>query len=115
MAEFLHILAQEYAYPQLTGEVLKELSNKDFNSNDTKGPKSVSAFLMKISELQPQLVNKHMTLLSELLKSEVHWSSMIARTCTNGSLGLHVTDGGDPSVRQPNNHAWPAVRTRPNR
>jgi len=45
MAEFLHILAEQYDYQQLSDEILRELSNKEFNSNDTKGPKSVSSFI----------------------------------------------------------------------
>lgn len=88
MAEFLQILAEQYDYPQLTEEILRfappskdentvgliscrELSNKDFNANDTRGPKSVSAFMVKLSELAPRLVIKQMMLLIKLLDSEV--------------------------------------------
>lgn len=87
MAEFLHILAEQYDYPQLSDEILKyevfmygaeqqliqhrELGNKEFNSNDTRGPKSVSIFMVKLSELAPRLVNKQMTLLAKQLDSEV--------------------------------------------
>ena len=49
----------------------RDLSNKEFNSNDTRGPKSVSAFIIKLSELAPRLVNKQMTLLVKQLDSEV--------------------------------------------
>lgn len=49
----------------------RELSNKEFNSNDTKGPKSVSTFVIKLSELAPRLVIKQMTLLAKQLDSEV--------------------------------------------
>jgi len=70
MAEFLHILAEQYDYPQLADEVLRELSNKEFNSNDTKGPKSVSAFMIRLSELAPRLVIKQVTLLAKQLDSE---------------------------------------------
>ncbi|TFB02917.1 Condensin complex subunit 1 [Trichoderma ghanense] len=70
MAEFLHILAETYDYPQLTDEVLREISNKEFNSNDTRGPKSVSAFIAKLSELAPRLVIKQMTMLAKQLDSE---------------------------------------------
>jgi condensin complex subunit 1 len=88
MAEFLHILAEQYDYPQLSDEILKyldvsrittglrlidrrELGNKEFNSNDTRGPKSVSAFIVKLSELAPRLIIKQMTLLAKQLDSEV--------------------------------------------
>ncbi|GKZ27887.1 condensin complex subunit, partial [Aspergillus brasiliensis] len=70
MAEFLHILAEQYDYPQLSDEILKELGNKEFNSNDTRGPKSVSAFIVKLSELTPRLIIKQMTLLAKQLDSE---------------------------------------------
>ena len=70
MAEFLHILSEQYDYQQLTDEILRELSNKEFNSNDTRGPKSVSSFIVKLSELQPKLVMKQMTLLAKQMDSE---------------------------------------------
>ena len=72
MAEFLHILTEQYDYAQLSDEILRELSNKEFNSNDTKGPKSVSAFIIKLSELEPRLIIKQMTLLAKQLDSEAY-------------------------------------------
>ena len=70
MAEFLHILSEQYDYPQLTDEVLRDLSNKEFNNSDTRGPKSVSTFFIKLSELAPRLIIKQMTLLIKQLDSE---------------------------------------------
>ena len=49
----------------------REVSNKEFNSNDTRGPKSISAFIVKLSDLAPRLVIKQMTLLAKQLDSEV--------------------------------------------
>jgi len=49
----------------------RELGNKEFNSNDTRGPKSVSSFIIKLSELAPRLIIKQMTLLAKQLDSEV--------------------------------------------
>lgn len=72
MAEFLHILSEQYDYPQLSDEILRELSNKEFNSNDTKGPKSISTFIIKLSELEPRLVVKQMGLLAKFLDSEAY-------------------------------------------
>ncbi|EER42782.1 condensin [Histoplasma capsulatum H143] len=60
MAEFLHILAEQ------------EIGNKEFNSNDSKGPKSVSAFIIRLSELAPRLIIKQMTLLAKQLDSEAY-------------------------------------------
>lgn len=87
MAEFLFILSEQYDYPQLTEEILRELSGKEFNSNDAKGPKSVSTFVTKISELAPRLVIKQMTLLAKLLDSDV--SSSRIMKCSTGSLTLY--------------------------
>src|SRR3979411_1415784 len=70
MAEFLHILSEQYDYPQLADEILRELSNKEFNSNDTKGPKSVSTFMVKFSELAHRAVIKQMTMIAKQLDSE---------------------------------------------
>jgi len=49
----------------------RELSNKEYNSNDLKGPKSVSIFIAKLSQLCPRLVIKQMILLIRLLDNEV--------------------------------------------
>ena len=49
----------------------REVSSKEFNSNDMRGPKSISAFIVKLSELAPRLVIKQMTLLAKQLDSEV--------------------------------------------
>lgn len=55
----------------VANSICREISNKEFNSNDTRGPKSVSAFIIKLSELAPRLVIKQMTLLVKQLDSEV--------------------------------------------
>jgi condensin complex subunit 1 len=70
MAELLFTLADAYDYPQLTEDVLKDISSKEFSATDLKGPKSISTFLSKISELTPHLVIRQMTLLANLLDSE---------------------------------------------
>lgn len=84
MAEFLHILSEQYDYPQLSEEILREISNKEFNSNDTKGPKSVSTFIAKLSELVPRLVIKQMTMLAKQLDSEVSIRTAHRLKCKNG-------------------------------
>ncbi|KAI1767173.1 condensin component [Hypoxylon sp. FL1150] len=84
MAEFLHILSEQYDYPQLADEILREISNKEFNSNDTKGPKSVSSFIIKLSELVPRLVIKQMTMLAKQLDSESYTlRSSLIEVCGN--------------------------------
>lgn len=109
MAEFLHILSEQYDYPQLIDEVLRyfwsiciasmiltnhcrDLSNKEFNNNDTRGPKSVSTFIIKLSELVPRLVIKQMTLLVKQLDSEVSWFPWFLSPVTILiSSGLHAS------------------------
>ncbi|CAJ2508488.1 Uu.00g135140.m01.CDS01 [Anthostomella pinea] len=84
MAEFLHILAEQYDYPQLADEILREIGNKEFNSNDTRGPKSVSTFIVKLSDLVPRLVIKQMTMLAKQLDSESHTlRSSLIEVCGN--------------------------------
>ncbi|KAK6062645.1 Condensin complex subunit 1 [Seiridium cupressi] len=84
MAEFLHILSEQYDYPQLADETLRELSNKEFSTNDTRGPKSVSSFVVKLSELSPRLVIKQMTMLAKQLDSESHTlRSSLIEVCGN--------------------------------
>ncbi|KAI1082545.1 condensin component [Whalleya microplaca] len=90
MAEFLHILSEQYDYPQLADEVLREISNKEFNTNDTKGPKSVSSFIVKLSELVPRLVIKQMTMLAKQLDSEAYTlRSSLIEVC--GNMITHLT------------------------
>jgi condensin complex subunit 1 len=69
MAELLQVLNDQYDYPQLTDDVLREVSNKEFNSNDNNGPKQISLFIIKISELVPRILLKQMTLVSQLLNN----------------------------------------------
>ena len=49
----------------------REISNKEFNSQDTTGPKSFSKFLIKLSELVPKVVVKQIGLLCKHLESDV--------------------------------------------
>ncbi|KAK9763414.1 condensin complex non-SMC subunit Cnd1 [Basidiobolus ranarum] len=70
MAELLYSLAEQFEHPQLAETILREVSNKDFHSNDKNGPKSFSRFLTKLSELSPKLLLKQMGLLVRQLDSE---------------------------------------------
>ncbi|KAH3672354.1 hypothetical protein WICMUC_004326 [Wickerhamomyces mucosus] len=69
MAELLQVLNEQYDYPQLTEDVLREVSNKEFNNNDNNGPKQISLFITKVSELLPRILLKQMTLVSNLLNN----------------------------------------------
>ncbi|KAF1988786.1 condensin [Aulographum hederae CBS 113979] len=98
MAEFLQILSEQYDYPQLTEEILRELSNKEFNSNDVKGPKSVSTFVTKISELAPRLVIKQMAALKKFLENESYTlRCAILEVCGNLIAMLSRQEGDERS------------------
>jgi condensin complex subunit 1 len=98
MAEFLQILAEQYDYPQLTEDVLRDVSNKEFSGTDQKGPKSISTFLTKISEFLPHLVIKQMTLLANLLDSESYTlRCAMIDVCGNLIAMLSKQDGDDRS------------------
>ena len=71
MAECLTILAKEFDHSQLSDEILREISGKTFNAQDTKGPRAFSKFLVKLTELAPRLVLKQISLLLTHLDSEV--------------------------------------------
>ena len=98
MAEFLNILAEQYDYPQLAEEVMKELSNKEFSANDTKGPKSVSTFVARFSELAPRVVQRQVTYLAKLLESENYTlRCAIIEVCGNLIAMLSKAEEGERS------------------
>lgn len=96
MAEFLNILAEQYDYAQLAEEVMKELSNKEFSANDTRGPKSVSTFVARLSELAPRVVQRQVTYLAKLLESENYTlRCAIIEVCGNLIAMLSRIEEGD--------------------
>ncbi|CAH2355373.1 condensin complex subunit 1 [[Candida] railenensis] len=84
MAELLHTLSKSYDYIMLTEEVLREISQIEFNSNDSNGPKSISEFLIKLSELSPRLILKQMSSVALLLdNSNMTLRCSVVETCGN--------------------------------
>jgi condensin complex subunit 1 len=83
MAEFLQALVLTHDHRQLSDEVLRDISKKDFKDNttkelkDTPNSKTFAAFLIKMSELCPKIVLKNMGLLIRQLDSEV-WFIWVA-------------------------------------
>lgn len=71
MAELLAVLSKEFDHSQLAEEVLREIGAKEFNAQDTKGPRSFSKFLIRLAELAPRLVTKQISLLLPHIDSEV--------------------------------------------
>ena len=100
MAEFLHILSEQYDYPQLSAEIMRELAAKDFSPNDAKGPKSVSAFIIKLSELEPRLVIKEMGLLAKFLDSEAYTlRCAVIEVCGNLLADLNKQEERDETTK----------------
>ncbi|KAF2765279.1 chromosome condensation complex Condensin, subunit D2 [Teratosphaeria nubilosa] len=98
MAEFLNILSEQYDYSQLAEEVMKELSNREFSANDTKGPKSVSTFVARLSELAPRVVQRQVTYLAKLLESENYTlRCAIIEVCGNLIAMLSKAEEGERS------------------
>ncbi|CCE63741.1 hypothetical protein TPHA_0F02610 [Tetrapisispora phaffii CBS 4417] len=86
-AELLHLLNEQYDYPQLTEDILKEISTRVFNAKDTTGPKAISNFLIKLSELSSHIMLRQMSLVIRLLNN----SSITLRCSVVESCGNIVT------------------------
>ena len=100
MAEFLHILSEQYDYPQLSAEIMRELAAKDFSPSDAKGPKSVSTFIIKLSELEPRLVIKEMGLLAKFLDSEAYTlRCAVIEVCGNLLMDLNKQEERDETTK----------------
>ncbi|KAJ8144784.1 hypothetical protein OY671_002122 [Metschnikowia pulcherrima] len=84
MAELLHFLNTKFEHIALTEDLLREISSLEFNSNDSNGPKSISEFLIKLSELSPRLILKQMASTSQLLdNSNQSLRCSVVETCGN--------------------------------
>jgi condensin complex subunit 1 len=70
MAELLTVYSKEFDTDQLGEKVLGEIADKNFSSQDTKGPRSFSKFLIRLCEISPRLVSKQIVLLQKHLDSE---------------------------------------------
>lgn len=88
MAEILAILQKEFDHTQLAEDVLRylvaslkspcpsqpprEISQKSFNGQDTKGPRSFSRFLIRLADLSPRVILKQFALLRIHLDSDAY-------------------------------------------
>ena len=100
MAELLHILSEQYDHPQLSAEILRELAAKEFSSTDAKGPKAVSVFVTKLSEIEPRLVGKELGQLAKFLDSEAYTlRCAIIEVCGNLLADLSKLEEHDESTK----------------
>lgn len=84
MAELLFTLASKHDFPSLTEDLLREISQMEFNSNDTNGPKAISEFLIKLSEMSPRVILKQMSSTAQLLdNSNQTLRCSVVETCGN--------------------------------
>ncbi|CAK7902785.1 condensin complex subunit 1 [[Candida] anglica] len=98
MAELLHIISNSYDYSVLTEEVLREISQIEFNANDSNGPKSIAEFLIKLSELSPRLILKQMSSVALLLdNSNMTLRCSVVETCGNIVVDIIKHDSGSGS------------------
>lgn len=79
MAECLNVLLKEFDHAQLGDEILREIAAKNFNAQDTKGPRNFSKFLIQFAEWAPRTVLKQISLLLSHLDSEVRSISLPLR------------------------------------
>lgn len=101
MAELLQILNEQYDHFQLTEDVLRDVSNKEFNSNDNNGPKQISLFIVKISELIPRILLKQMTLVSQLLNNNSYTlRCAVVEAC--GNIVIEISKDEDELERYRN-------------
>lgn len=70
VAELLAMLYDLDGDSSVTEAIILEVSQLQFSNTDTKAPKAVSMFLVKLSQLAPKLVLKQMAVLRRLLESD---------------------------------------------
>ncbi|KAE9404631.1 hypothetical protein BT96DRAFT_955569 [Gymnopus androsaceus JB14] len=72
IAECLTLLAKEYDHTQLGDDILREISQRTFSAQETKGPRIFARFLAKFAEISPRTVLKQLSLLLNQLDSEAY-------------------------------------------
>ncbi|CAB4255870.1 condensin subunit YCS4 [Maudiozyma barnettii] len=96
-AELLMVLSAEYTYPQLTEDILKDISNRVFNAKDSTGPKSISGFLIKLSSLLPVVMLRQMSSLIKLLNnSSITLRCSIVEAC--GNIVVNLAKDGESFI-----------------
>ena len=97
MAELLFTLNSQFDYPSLTEDLLREISQLEFNSNDSNGPKAVSEFLIKLSELSPRIILKQMSSTAQLLdNSNQSLRCSVVETCGNIVIDILKSEAQNP-------------------
>ncbi|CCG25948.1 Ycs4 condensin complex subunit [Candida orthopsilosis Co 90-125] len=101
MAMLLNMLTDKYDYTFLSEEVLREIAQTNFNSNDTNGPKAIAEFLVKLSELNPVSILRQMTSISQLLaNTNQTLRCSVVETC--GNIVVSILKALDSPVEDQN-------------
>ncbi|KAF5389534.1 hypothetical protein D9757_004200 [Collybiopsis confluens] len=72
IAQCLAILAQEFDHSQLGDEILRDVSQRNFTAQDTKGPRIFGRFLTEFSRISSRSVLKQLSLLIDQLDSDAY-------------------------------------------
>lgn len=108
MAELLNILDSQYDYNSLTEELLLEISQIQFNSNDSNGPRAISEFLIKLSELSPRLILKQLASTAQLLdNSNQTLRCSVVETCGNIVVDMIKNDQKEAESADEHNNNTP--------
>lgn len=96
MAELCNMIACDYDYMVLTEEVLREVSQAQFNANDNNGPRAISDFLVRLSEVGPRVILKQLSCISQLLdNSNYTLRCAVIETCGNVAVDLIIREQQD--------------------
>ncbi|KAH9823001.1 non-SMC mitotic condensation complex subunit 1-domain-containing protein [Melampsora americana] len=106
MAELTHLLVEAKDLPQLADAILREISSKVFSAQDTKGPRSFSRYLVKLTELSPRLVFRQIVILQKHLDSE----SYVMRICLLEVFGKLIGALSQDDDQQPTNSNNPSTQ-----
>lgn len=89
MAELLYVLVTKHNHTVLLDEIIRILSGSTFNPNDTNGPKSVSDFFIRLSELCAKQMSKQMSFISGLFDNpNVVLRCSVVEVCCNIIINL---------------------------
>lgn len=96
MAELCNMIATQYDYMVLAEEVLREVSQAQFNANDNNGPRAISDFLVRLSEVGPRVILKQLSCVSQLLdNSNYTLRCAVIETCGNIVVDLILKEQQD--------------------
>lgn len=88
LADLLFMLYNDYDNSTLAEEIIREICDRGFNSNDTKGPKMVAIFFLRLTQLAPKLVLKNFTYMIQMLGGE----NFTVRSSIVESAGIILID-----------------------